>query len=237
MTETRAAVDAESLLELATIVYSGETLQSVLERVTQVAKRSLHGADEVSVTLIRDEKPFTAAFTGQLALDADEMQYERGYGPCMDAGRAGIVLRIEDMRREERWPDYAAAVRARGVLSSLSVPLPIQDRYIGALNIYSRLPEAFGDSAIDAGRLIASYAAVAVHNAQTFTQASALAADLAKAMESRAVIEQAKGIVMHEQRCSADDAFALLTKVSQQANIKLRDIAAEMVARAAQPRR
>jgi AmiR/NasT family two-component response regulator len=99
------------------------------------------------------------------------------------------------------------------------------------------LPEAFGDSAIDAGRLIASYAAVAVHNAQTFTQASALAADLAKAMESRAVIEQAKGIVMHEQRCSADDAFALLTKVSQQANIKLRDIAAEMVARAAQPRR
>jgi GAF domain-containing protein len=237
MTETRAAVDAESLLELATIVYSGETLQSVLERVTQVAKRSLPGADEVSVTLIRDEKPFTAAFTGQLALDADEMQYERGYGPCMDAGRAGIVLRIEDMRREERWPDYAAAVRARGVLSSLSVPLPIQDRYIGALNIYSRLPEAFGDSAIDAGRLIASYAAVAVHNAQTFTQASALAADLAKAMESRAVIEQAKGIVMHEQRCSADDAFALLTKVSQQANIKLRDIAAEMVARAAQPRR
>jgi GAF domain-containing protein len=235
MTETRAVVDAESLLELAAIVYSGETLQSVLERVTQVAKRALPDADEVSVTLIRDDEPFTAAFTGQLALDADEMQYERGYGPCMDAGRGGIVLRVHDMRREERWPDYAAVVSARGVLSSLSVPLPIQDRYIGALNIYSTSPGAFDDSAVAAGELIASYAAVAVHNAQTFTQASALAQDLAKAMESRAVIEQAKGIIMHERRCGADEAFALLTRVSQQANIKLRDIAAEMVARAAQP--
>ena len=236
MTETRAVLDAGSLLELAAIVYSGETLQSVLERVAHIAKRALPGADEVSVTLIRDDEPFTAALTGQLALDADEMQYERGYGPCMDAGRAGIVLRIEDMRREERWPDYAAAVSARGVLSSLSVPLPIQDRYIGALNIYSTTPAAFDDGAVAAGQLLASYAAVAVHNAQAFTETSALAADLAKAMESRAVIEQAKGIIMNERRCSADEAFTLLTRVSQQANIKLRDIAAEMVARAAKPR-
>jgi GAF domain-containing protein len=236
MAETRAVLDAGSLLELAAIVYSGETLQSVLERVAQIAKRALPGADEVSVTLIRDDEPFTAAFTGQLALDADEMQYERGYGPCMDAGRAGIVLRVEDMRREERWPDYAAAVSARGVLSSLSVPLPIQDRYVGALNIYSATPAAFDDGAVAAGQLLASYAAVAVHNAQAFTEASALAADLAKAMQSRAVIEQAKGIIMNERRCTADEAFTLLTRVSQQANIKLRDIAAEMVARAAKPR-
>jgi AmiR/NasT family two-component response regulator len=116
------------------------------------------------------------------------------------------------------------------------VPLPIQDKYIGALNIYSGEPDAFGDDDVAAGQTIAAYAAVAVHNAQTFTKAGELARDLTKAMESRAVIEQAKGIIMHERRCTADEAFALLSRVSQEANIKLRDIAAEMVARATRPR-
>jgi AmiR/NasT family two-component response regulator len=121
------------------------------------------------------------------------------------------------------------------VLSSLSVPLPIQDRYIGALNIYATEPDAFGENVVAAAQLIASYAAVAVHNAQTFTRTAELAQELTRAMASRAVIEQAKGIVMHERRCTADEAFALLTRVSQQANIKLRDIAAEMVAQTARP--
>ena len=74
-----------------------------------------------SVTLIRGEKPSTAAYDGQMALDADELQYERGYGPCMDAGLAGQMFLIDDMRSEQRWSDYAQNVAAHGVLSSLSV--------------------------------------------------------------------------------------------------------------------
>jgi GAF domain-containing protein len=226
------AIDAEALLELATIVYQGQTLESVLERVAHVAKRTVPGAEEVSLTLIRNEAPFTVAYTGKLALDADEMQYARDYGPCVDAGRAGIVLRIDDMREETRWPDYTAAVVERGVLSSLSVPLPIQDQFIGALNIYATKPHAFPPEQVAIGEAIASYAAVAVHNAQTFERAADLARHLSAAMEHRSVIEQAKGILMHEQRCSADEAFAILTRVSQRANIKLRDIAAQMVEQA-----
>jgi GAF domain-containing protein len=230
-------VDAEALLELAAIVYDGETLESVLDRVTHVAKRTVPGAEEVSVTLIRDDEPFTAAYTGPLALAADELQYERGYGPCVDAARAGVVLRIPDMRTETRWPDYAAAVAGKGVLSSLSVPLPVQEQYIGALNIYSTEPGSFPDRDIAVAQTIASYAAVAVHNATTFSKTSELARQLAEAMASRAVIEQAKGIVMHEQRCDADDAFGVLLRVSQRANIKLRDIAAQIVEQTARPRR
>jgi GAF domain-containing protein len=233
---TGDGIDAEALLELARIVYEGETLESVLDRVTQVAKRTIPGAEEVSITLIRDDKPFTAAYTGQLALDADEMQYARDYGPCVDAGRAGNVLRVGDMRTETRWPDYAAAVAERGVLSSLSVPLPVQDQYIGALNIYSTRPGSFPDADLPIAETIASYAAVAVHNANSFTQASEMARQLAQAMESRAVIEQAKGILMHEQKCDADEAFRILSRVSQRANIKLREIAAQIVAQTARPR-
>jgi GAF domain-containing protein len=188
----------------------------------------------VSVTLIRGEEPFTAAYTGELALAADELQYERGYGPCVDAGRGGTVLRIDDMREETRWPEYAEKVSTRGVLSSLSVPLPIQDEYIGALNIYSAKARSFPDEHIPAAETIASYAAVAVRNAHAFTRAADLARNLTEAMASRAAIEQAKGIIMHEQRCSADQAFAILTHVSQQANIKIRDIATQMVSQAAE---
>jgi GAF domain-containing protein len=223
----------EPLLELAAVAYAGETLESVLDKVANVAKRAIPGAQEVSVTLIRNDVPFTAAYTGPLALEADEMQYERDFGPCVDAGRAGVVLRVDDMRAETRWPGYAAAVTQSGVLSSLSLPLPIQDQYIGAVNVYSSKPHAFPDEHIALGQTIASYAAVAVHNAQTFTQAADMAYHLARAMESRAVIEQAKGILMHEQGCDADEAFAILSRVSQRANVKLRDIATEMVERAA----
>jgi GAF domain-containing protein len=225
-----AQIDAVSLLELARIVLDAEPLEAILARVAELAKRTIPGADEVSLTLIRNDKPFTVAHTGQLALDADELQYERGYGPCVDAGRAGELLRVEDMRSETRWPDYAAAVVEHGVLSSVSVPLPVQEEFIGALNVYSRRPGSFPDEHLPLARTIASYAAVAVHNAQTFAQASETARQLTEAMANRAVIEQAKGILMQERRCGPDEAFTILARASQRANVKLRDIATQIVA-------
>jgi hypothetical protein len=117
---------ASTLTALLSLRLGEGELQQVLDRLVGIAKDALDGADEVSITLVRDDKPWTAAYTGRLALDADEMQYERGYGPCIDAGISGTVLHVPDMREESRWPDYAAVVVPRGVLSSLSVPLPLQ---------------------------------------------------------------------------------------------------------------
>ena len=93
------------LRDLAGIVLAHESRETVLDRVTTAAKRGIGPADEVSMTLIDGDRAYTAAHTGALALDADEVQYASGYGPCMDAARAGVVLRIVDMAREERWPD------------------------------------------------------------------------------------------------------------------------------------
>ena len=133
---------------------------------------ALAGADAVSTTLVRDDKGWTAAYQGRLALDADELQYERGYGPCMDAGRTGTVMLVDDMREETRWPDYTAQVAARGVLSSLSVPLPIQTDVIGALNCYSRTPSAFSAEAIEIAEELAGHVAVAVGNAVAYADAT-----------------------------------------------------------------
>jgi len=131
--------------DLARIVVADRDLDDVLGEVTTIARRAVPHCESASITLIRGEKAYTAAHDGQMALDADEMQYERGYGPCLDAGRAGQVFVIQDMATEQRWPDYARHAAERGVGSSLSVPLPFQTATIGALNTYASNAYAFGD--------------------------------------------------------------------------------------------
>src|SRR5829696_5711197 len=123
---------------LASVVLVNRDLNDVLGEITRVARRAVPGVEAASITLIRGEKAFTAAYDGQMALDADELQYEREYGPCVDAGLAGQMFLIDDMRSEQRWSDYAQRVVTQGVLSSLSVPLPFQGATIGALNTYAR---------------------------------------------------------------------------------------------------
>jgi GAF domain-containing protein len=225
---------ASTLTALLSLRLGEGELQQVLDRLVGIAKDALDGADEVSITLVRDDKPWTAAYTGRLALDADEMQYERGYGPCIDAGISGTVLHVPDMREESRWPDYAAVVVPRGVLSSLSVPLPLQTELVGALNCYSGEPGAFVGSTTAAVEL-ASHVAVAVSNAMSYLDAAALADHMRAAMESRSVIEQAKGIIMAQNRCDAERAFEVLRRASQGRNVKLRDLAHELVERVAAP--
>jgi hypothetical protein len=97
--------------DLARVAATGGDLADVLGEITRIARRAIPAIDAASITLIRGGKAFTAAYDGQMALDADELQYERGYGPCIDAGLAGQVMVIDDMATEERWPDYCRAVR------------------------------------------------------------------------------------------------------------------------------
>jgi GAF domain-containing protein len=228
-------LSASTATALRGIRLNNRPLEEVLQQFVQIAKDAVPGAGEVSNTLVRDDKGWTAAYTGRLALDADELQYERGYGPCMDAGRTGTVLLIDDTRVETRWPDYTAHVAARGVLSSLSVPLPIQTDVIGALNIYSREPSAFSPEAVEIAEELAGHVAVAVGNAIAVTEATTLVEQMRRAMDSRSIIDQAMGVIMAQNRCDADAAFAILTRASQNRNIKLREIARSAVMSVSRP--
>jgi GAF domain-containing protein len=224
MTESLGALHRE----LARVVSAGRELSEVLTEVVGIARRALPGAEASSITLIRDDKAFTAAYDGQLAMDADELQYERGYGPCLDAGRAGEIFVVTDMRTEERWPDYARHAAERGVGSSLSVPLPFQGATIGAMNNYASRPEAFGDADVVMGQEVAAFVAIAVGNAEAAARATSDVANMRRAMLSRSVIEQAKGILMERYKITSEQAFTLLTHASQRNNVKLRDVAEEL---------
>jgi GAF domain-containing protein len=220
---------------LARVVLADREFDQILSEITSIAREAMPGADAASITLIRGEKAFTAAHDGQMALDADELQYERGYGPCMDAGRAGQVFVIDDMRSEERWPDYARKAASDGIASSLSVPLPFQGTMIGALNTYAGRPHAFGDDDLALAQEIAAWVALAVENAEAATQTREDLMHLRTAMLSRAVIEQAKGVLMERYKITEDQAFTLLTHASQHTNVKLRDVAEELVRTGALP--
>ncbi len=224
-----ARVD-DVLRDLARVVFVERTLEDVLTEIVAIASRGIPGAESTSITLIKGERAFTAAHFGDMALAADELQYQEGGGPCMDAGRGNVVLRVDDMLTEQRWPDYVARVNETGVRSSLSVPLPYQGSSIGALNIYSTEPAAFdGADSLAAGLEVAEVVAVAVANADSHWQLGEQARNMRLAMDSRAIIEQAKGVLMAQRKVDADVAFEILREASQRYNRKLRDIAAGIV--------
>ncbi len=220
----------ELLRDLARITLVGRPVGDVLTEVVQAAERGIPGAESASVTLLRGDDATTAAWSGELALPAEELQYEQGHGPCLDAGRGGVVLRIDDMRTEQRWPDYAARVVELGVRSSLSLPLPFQGAVIGALNTYSTQASAFASAEVlDAASTAAEVLAVAVANANEHARLGDEAAQLRLAMQSRAVIEQAKGVLMAQHGVDAERAFEILREASMRYNRKLRDIATGIV--------
>ncbi|WP_233498494.1 GAF and ANTAR domain-containing protein [Blastococcus sp. TF02A-26] len=204
-------------------------MDAMLLRIAELAKRVTPGVVEASVTLVSRHKATSAAFTGPLSVQLDESQYSRGEGPCLEAAVGQEIQEITDAREETRWPGHARECVARGSLSSMSVPLPVKESVHGALNLYATEAHAFGDQAKAVATEFASYAAIAVQNRQLYDSTRELAEHLDTAMRTRAVIEQAKGILMSQRRCDAAEAFNLLAAASQRSNRKLRDIAQAIV--------
>lgn len=229
MTHVEPMDPREAFAELGRIRLDAIDLDTVLETIAQLAKRTVPRAGEVSVPLLYGNKPQTAAFTGELAKALDEMQYERGYGPCLDAAGSNCSLMVPDTGSEQRWRGWARTAAQAGAQSSLSVGLPVHEHVTGALNIYATTPSAFDDDAITIAQTFAGFAAVGLANAHLFETQATLAGHLQKAMENGAIIEQAKGIIMGERRCSPDQAFTILAELSQDTNRKLRDVAAALV--------
>ena len=186
---------AEALFHLGTLSLRELSMESLLQTVAdQATTVLLPGSLQASVTLLVKGMPSTVASTGQLAVDLDEAQYERGHGPCLHAASTGEATEIADTRTDSRWPDYALRAAERGNLSSLSVPLVIDEdeRVFGALNLYARDPAAFDEDSRTAALAFGPYAAVAAGNVYAYQSARNMADNLQAALENRAVIEQAK---------------------------------------------
>ena len=130
--------------ELLALLASGGDLRSFLDDLVHLAARQVPGAEACGLTLTRGGTGVTVASTGPLAERADEGQYEVDTGPCLESMRTGTVVRVDDMATEDRWTPYPARAAELGVRSSLSLPLVVEGRNSGALNLYATEPRAFG---------------------------------------------------------------------------------------------
>ena len=207
---------------------SEHSMETLLQAIVDATKTTLPRHVDASISVLVGSRPATAVYSGQLALDLDEAQYERGHGPCLHAATSGELVEIADARNEDRWPDYTARAVQRGCLSSLSVPLPTDGLRVG-LNIYATEASVFDEDTRSAATEFARAAATAVGNMHSYQTARDIAANLEVALQSRAVIDQAKGILMERHKLTADQAFQFLAHTSQAANRKLRDIAEHLV--------
>ena len=208
----------------------GETLL----QVSRITTDAVPAAEMAGITMLGDHgKPTTAVFTDPEAPAIDAAQYESGAGPCLDAWRERRVVRVNDMASaSSQYPEFAKAAGSHRVESVLSLPLVAGTNGLGALNLYARKPAGFTDDDEALGIELASAAAVVLANASAYWEASQLGEQLGQAMRSRAVIEQAKGILMaRSPELSPDDAFDVLRKASQRENVKLREIAQRIVDR------
>lgn len=230
----RADTSAEALRALSQFVVSKVSLGETLLRVSQLTTDAIPAADMAGISLLgADGKPTTGIFTDIEAPEIDAAQYASGRGPCLDSWRLGKLIRLDDIDEGEAdYPEFTDAARAHGIRSTLSLPLVAGDDAAGALNLYSRTAKGFTVEDEDVGTTLASAAAIVLVNASAYWQAAQLSEQLSQAMQSRAVIEQAKGILMaRSPRITAEEAFDLLRKASQRENVKLRDIAQRIVDR------
>ena len=225
-TDLRWSLDALSRLALS----DGQAgLETLLQQVSEFAVRAIPGADGAGLTLLEAGQAPTIVASAQFVAEVDAIQYGIGEGPCITAASEGRTMRSGSLEVEPQWPRFGPRVAELGVHSALSLPLNVDGKTLGAMNIYARVHDAFDDRAAFLGETYALPAAISVLNAQTLSHAQRLASQLQDALTSRAIIDQALGIVMSRSGCLADEAFDKLRVISQSENRKLSVIAQQVV--------
>ncbi len=214
---------------LSQLLLAEETLETTHGRVANLACRTLPPCDLASVTMINEGRPSTPVRTDPLAADLDSVQYRSRRGPCLEAYQVGKIVRERISEKTDRWPEFSTEARKAGVQSVLAVPLVANGHPLGALNLYSKSPRGYDEGAEETALLFSQQAAVACANAELYWRTFTLTEHLREALESRDVIGQAKGILMARRNCTAEAAFELLRQASQHRNIKLREIAEQVV--------
>jgi GAF domain-containing protein len=215
---------ATALAQAARTIHREDTLDETLAAIAETARISVPGIDHAGISIITPQGGIeTKAATDAVVWEFDRLQYDLGEGPCVSAMRETPVVAVPHARHDQRWPGFMPRALRLGLQSQLAVRLFLDvEGTMGALNLYSTSQEEIDPDAEHVAELFASHAAIALHQAREVEH-------LNQALESRKVIGQALGIVMERYALDENHAFAFLLRASSTSNIKLRDIAAQLV--------
>jgi transcriptional regulator with GAF, ATPase, and Fis domain len=214
---------AQVLADFARDVQRQPQPAAVLATVVDGAVRIVPGAQEGSVSLVVGRRRVLAqAASSPLPRDVDVLQEEVGEGPCLETAFEQRTVLAPDLANDLRWPRFSARAAEMGVRSMLSFQLYVDGDNLGALNLFSREVGGFDEHSVAVGELFAAHAAVAYSAAQRESA-------LERALASRQVVGQAQGILMERSRLTPEQAFATLTRSSQERNVKLAELARRLV--------
>ncbi len=220
---------AASLSGLSGLLTGLRPLRETLIQIAEFAVQAIPGAQGAGLTMLEDNRAQTVVASAEFVQAVDDVQYRLGEGPRLLAVESGRTQLSGSLGGETRWPRFGPRVGRMGVHSVLSLPLLLPDRVLGAMNVYAHAKDAFGPNAVRIGELFAQPAAVSVHNAQVLAQSQRLAAQLQEALTSRAVIDQALGVIMSRTGGSPEEAFERLRAMSQAQHLKVAQLSRVLV--------
>lgn len=215
--------------DLDSVIASDYTPEGVCGLICELAIDAIKGSEGAAVAIRSSGRPACGATSNQIAGAGINLELQSGIGPALESLRLGVRRQSPSLVTEKRWGEFTTGALYAGIASVLAVPLPVHNSPFGALALYSTHENAFSDVSFDQAAAFAARAAVVLANATLYWQATDLSDQLKEALESRAAIDQAKGILMARDHISGDEAFAVLLRASQAGNIKVRDIALKII--------
>jgi GAF domain-containing protein len=228
-------VSSEDFAGLQTALLNTDTVEQFLHELAVLAVRAVGDADDTmscGMALRQRGRPASAtACSDPLASAADRVQHQSGEGPTLDALRHARSTSVHDTATADRWPRFCREAATLGIRSCYAAPLVHDGEPVGAFVLYSLRPGAFGPEQARRADEFAEDASGALTLSLRMASCADQNDQLRSSIVSRAVIDQALGVIMAQERCPQDKAFALLRSVSQNSNVKLRDLAAAIVTR------
>lgn len=216
------ALRTASLLSLQTA-----TEERALYQLADLAASEVPGCSAASVTLWRDGDVAGQASSHPDATRLVQVQLQAGSGPMLDALAGHGPVRCADVLTESRWPQYAAAAVRLGVRCSVTLSAGAETTVV--LAVLAARPKALEADQVELAELVAAYSAVLVGAVSDYQDSQRTQAQLQDAAAGRAVVDQAKGILMHALSCTADEALAKIRDVSQRSNLRATEVAARVI--------
>jgi len=207
------------------------TIQSYLQAVADLTGKAVEVDGSYSLSTTLYGHPVTIGSSDRAAWDADQVEFDTAEGPCVEAMGTGAVPTAIDLATEQRWPAWTAVASLLGFSSAAGIPAEVTPGHRIALNLYAIAPNAFDDQTVHRALVFAEEVARSIPMAVRLFDADERASQLEQALASRSTIDQALGVLMSQNRCTAEVAFGILRRASQNRNIKLREVAATIIER------
>jgi hypothetical protein len=217
-----------SLSEVARSLFAAGGVEDTLQTIVDLAVTTIDGCDFAGILTAKDDQVATSVYSDPLVLRVDDLQQETGEGPCLDAVAQDATFYAEDLMDDARWPVFGPESVSVGVRCALAFSL-VANQTPGALNLYARYPRAFGATDRAKGVIFATLAGLALSGAFAHEEEDRRAENLHLALATRELIGEAKGILMEREHITSRQAFDILRRASQHLNIKLREVAQDLV--------